>query len=90
MCDLDKDFATLASQDLTLVGSKGVVLSGGQKQRVVSSNCIVSGEPFKLIEFVNVVGFGTSPLFSSAACHLRRSIQRLGQTHCSNCLQSYF
>jgi ABC-type bacteriocin/lantibiotic exporter with double-glycine peptidase domain len=36
-CALDRDFATLPSGGLTLVGSKGISLSGGQKARVVSS-----------------------------------------------------
>jgi ABC-type bacteriocin/lantibiotic exporter with double-glycine peptidase domain len=35
-CALDKDFATLPSGGLTIVGSKGISLSGGQKARVVS------------------------------------------------------
>jgi len=34
-CALDRDFATVAGWDLTLVGSQALLLSGGQKQRVV-------------------------------------------------------
>jgi len=36
VCELVKDFASMLENDLTLMGSRGIVLSGGQKHRVVS------------------------------------------------------
>ncbi|TIC95348.1 ABC transporter C family member 8 [Colletotrichum higginsianum] len=37
-CDLEKDLAQLPEEDLTIIGSKGIVLSGGQKQRVTAND----------------------------------------------------
>jgi ABC-type bacteriocin/lantibiotic exporter with double-glycine peptidase domain len=36
ICALEQDFAQMPLNDLTIVGSRGVVLSGGQKHRIVS------------------------------------------------------
>jgi ABC-type multidrug transport system fused ATPase/permease subunit len=35
LCDLESDFSQMPDNDLTVVGSRGIVLSGGQKHRVV-------------------------------------------------------
>jgi ATP-binding cassette subfamily C (CFTR/MRP) protein 1 len=54
VCELDTDFTQMPENDLTIMGSRGIVLSGGQKHRIVSScsphggisliSCTVSGK----------------------------------------------
>jgi ATP-binding cassette subfamily C (CFTR/MRP) protein 1 len=38
-CALEEDFKQMPNNDLTLIGSRGIVLSGGQKHRIVSRTC---------------------------------------------------
>ncbi|GJC96884.1 ABC multidrug transporter [Colletotrichum higginsianum] len=49
-CDLEKDLAQLPEEDLTIIGSKGIVLSGGQKQRVALARAIYSRPEIALFD----------------------------------------
>ncbi|RDW69977.1 hypothetical protein BP5796_08374 [Coleophoma crateriformis] len=51
-CALNRDFETLPSGDLSLIGSKGISLSGGQKRRVALARALYSRLPLLICDDV--------------------------------------
>jgi hypothetical protein len=40
LCELESDFSQMPENDLTIMGSRGIVISGGQKHRIVSKGFV--------------------------------------------------